>query len=70
MKKGYQGDELWSAVNPASGKRELIHPEDEFIPGETIIKLYYCKRLDGYVTVPGVSLFKVASDGYTLEAVT
>ena len=47
MKKGYQGDEIWSAVNPASGKRELIDPEGEFIPGETIIKLYYLKRIDG-----------------------
>jgi hypothetical protein len=60
MKKGYQGE---SAVNPASGKREFVDPEGEFIPGETIIKLYYCKRLDGYVTVPGASLFKVAADG-------
>jgi hypothetical protein len=50
MKKGYQGDEIWSAVNPASGKRELIDPEGEFIPGETIVKLYYRNRLDGYVT--------------------
>lgn len=45
MKKGYQGDELWSAVNPLTGNRELVDPEAEFIPGETIIKLYYCKRL-------------------------
>jgi hypothetical protein len=41
----------------------------EFIPGETIIKLYYWKRIDGYVTIPGDSLFKVAPDGYTLEVV-
>jgi hypothetical protein len=68
MKKGYQGDELWTAASPATGKREIIDPEGEFIPGETIIKLYYCKRLDDYVTVPGASLFKVASDGCTLEA--
>jgi hypothetical protein len=68
MKKGYQGDELWSAVNPVTGKRELVDPESEFIPGETIVKLYYCKRLDGYVTIPGMSLFRVA-DSYTLEAV-
>ena len=68
MKKGYQGDEIWSAANPSSGKRELIDPEGEFIPGETIIKLYYCKRLDGYVTIPGASLFKVAADGCSLEA--
>lgn len=68
MKKGYQGDELWSAVNPLTGNRELVDPEAEFIPGETIIKLYYCKRLDGYVTIPGASLFRVAAD-YTLEAV-
>jgi hypothetical protein len=44
MKKGYEGDELWTAVSPATGKREIIDPESEFIPGETIIKLYYCKR--------------------------
>jgi hypothetical protein len=68
MKKGYQGDELWSAVNPLTGKQELVDPEGEFIPGETILKLYYCKRLDYYVSIPGASLFKVAAD-YTLEAV-
>jgi hypothetical protein len=67
MKKGYQGDELWTAVNFATRKREIIDPEAEFIPGETIIKLYYCKRLDGYVTVPGASVFKVSPDGCTLE---
>jgi hypothetical protein len=69
MIKGYQGDELWSAVNPVTNKREIVDPEGEFIPGETIIKLYYWKRVDGYVTVPGDSLFKVAADGWTLEAV-
>jgi hypothetical protein len=69
MKKGYQGDELWSVVDPLTGKRELIDPEGELIPDETIIKLYYCKRLDGYVTIPGASLFKVAADSYTLVAV-
>ena len=72
MKKGYQGDELWTAVNPAAGKREIVDQEGEFIPGETIvklIKLYYWKRIDGYVTIPGDSLFKVAADGYTLEPV-
>jgi hypothetical protein len=50
-------------------KRQIVDPEGAFIPGEIIIKLYYWKRVDGYVTVPGDSLFKVASDGYTLEAV-
>jgi hypothetical protein len=68
MEKGYQGDELWTAVNPLTGKRELVDPEGEFIPGETITKLYYCKRLDGYVTIPGASLFRVATD-YTLVSV-
>jgi hypothetical protein len=69
MKKGYQGDELWSAINPLTGKRELIDPEGELMPGETIIKLYYCKPLDGYVTIPGASLFRVAADRYTLVSV-
>ena len=70
MIKGYQGDELWIAVNPATGKHEIVDPEGEFIPGETIVKLYYCKRLDGYVTIPGASLFQVRADGYTLEAIS
>jgi hypothetical protein len=68
MIKGYQGDELWSAVDPQTGKWEIIDPEGERIVGETIIKLFYCKRLDGYVTIPGASLFKVRAD-HTLEAI-
>ena len=67
MIRGYQGDELWTAINPSTGKRQIVDPEGEFIPSETIIKLYYLKRIDGYVTVPGDSVFKVAVDGYTLE---
>jgi len=67
MKKGYQGNEPWTAVSPMTGKREFVDPEGEFIAGETIVKLYYCKRLDGYVTIPGASLLKVAPDGCTLE---
>ena len=70
MKQGYQGDELLTAVNPLSGKREVVDPEGEFIPGETIVKLYYCKRLDGYVTIPGASLFKVAADCSTLVSLS
>jgi len=55
-------------MNPSTGKRQIVHPEGEFIPGETIVKLYYWKRVDGYVTVPGDSVFKVAADGCALEA--
>jgi hypothetical protein len=62
MIRGYKGEELWSAINPATNKREVIDPEGELIPGETIVKLYYCKRLDGYVTIPGDSIFKVGAD--------
>ena len=68
MIKGYQGDELWTAVNRATGKREIIDPEAELITGETIVKLYYCKRLDGYVTIPGASIFTVSLTGYSLQA--
>ena len=53
MIKGYLGDELWQAINPLTGKWEHVDPEGEFIPGEVIVKLFYCKRLDGYVTIPG-----------------
>jgi len=51
------------------GKTANRRPDGEFIPGETIITRYYWKRVGGYVTVPGDSMFKVAADGYTLEAV-
>ncbi len=57
-------------MNPSTGKQQIVDPESEFIPDETIIKLYYWKRIDGYVTVPGDSIFKVAADGYTLELVS
>ena len=57
-------------MNPATGKRQIVDPEGEFIPGETIIKLYYWKRIDGYVPVPGASLLEVAGDGYTLKVVS
>ena len=67
MIKGYQGDELWTAVSPATGKREFVDPEGELIAGETIVKLYYCKRLDGYVTIPGASIFKVSQHGELLQ---
>jgi hypothetical protein len=60
--------QLRSGVNSATGKRELFDPESEFIPGETIVKLYCCKRLDGYVSIPGASVFQIGRDGYTLEA--
>ncbi len=36
---------------------------------DAIVPWADCKRLDAYVTVPGVSLFKVAADGCTLEVV-
>ena len=67
MIKGYHGEEHRTAVNPLTRKHEIVDPEGEFIPGETIVKLYYCKRLDGYVTIPGASLFKVRADTHTLE---
>ena len=37
MIKSYQGDGAL-AVNPLTGKREIVDPEGEFIPGETIVK--------------------------------
>ena len=67
MIKGYQGDELWTAVNPVSGKREIVDPEGGCLPGETIIKLYYCKRLDGYVTISSASIFKVSQRGDSVQ---
>ncbi len=56
-------------ISPFDSVTGFGDPEVEFIAGEIIIKLYYWKRVDGYVTVPEDSLFKVTGDGFTLEAV-
>ena len=37
MKKGYQSNELWTAVSRTTGKPEFVDPEGEFIAGETIV---------------------------------
>jgi hypothetical protein len=58
-----------TVIRPLTRKREIVDPEGELLPGETVIKLYYCKRLDGYVTIPGISLFRVAEDRYKVEAI-
>ena len=65
MKKGYQGDEHWTAVSPATGKREIVDPEGEFISGETITKLYYCKPARWLRDGPGG--FTLQSRGYSLN---
>ena len=41
--------------------------EGELLPGKTIVKLYYCNRIDEYMTVPGASFFKVAAERCTLD---
>jgi len=65
MKKRYQDDEFWTAVNPLTGKQEIVDPEGEFILGETIVRWYYCKRLDGYVTIRGLYCSKSQQIGYS-----
>jgi hypothetical protein len=57
MKKDHQENELWTAANPVTGKRELTDPKSDFNPGETIVKLFYYEQFDGYVTIPGASVF-------------
>jgi len=70
MIKGYQGNELWTAVNPATGNVRSLAQRASSFPAETIAKLYYCKRVDEYVTIPGISLFKVAAVGRIVENLT
>jgi hypothetical protein len=45
--------ELQMSAESISGVSILLDPAGELIPGETILELYYCKRLNGYVTIPG-----------------
>ena len=49
--------------NPQTRKHDEIDLEvGELLPGETIVKLFYCRRANRYVTVPGASLFTVQDD--------
>ena len=41
----------WDRCERRTGKREVVDRRGEFMPGETVVKLYNCKRPDGYVTV-------------------
>ena len=52
---------------PVDRKARHCGPESEFLPSKTIVKLYYCNRIDEYVTVPGASLFKVAAERCALD---
>lgn len=67
QKANFQGAERWFARSPLTGKMEEVDPEGELLPGERVVKLCYCARLDGYVSIPGASLLRVAADGRLIE---
>jgi hypothetical protein len=58
------------AFNPQTRKHEEIDPElAELVPGETVIRMFYCRSAQKFVTVPGASLYVVNADGdLVLEA--
>jgi hypothetical protein len=58
MKKGYQGDELWTAVNPATGKRNIVDPEGRVHSGRDNHEAVLLQAAGGYVTIPEIRFSK------------
>lgn len=50
----------WIANNPITRKYEEIDIETaELLPGQTAMKLYYCRSFDKYVTIPGDCIYRM-----------
>ena len=57
----------WIARNPLTGKREEIDPNlDEFLPGQTALKVYWSNTCAAYVTLPD-SLKIMTRDGWVTD---
>jgi len=66
MKKDHQENELWTAVNPVTGKREVPDPKSDFNPGETIVKLFLLRAIRWLCDHPWNISFQLR-DGSKLE---
>ena len=50
----------WIARNPMTRKYETIDIEvAEILPGQTVMKLFYCNSFEKYVTIPGDCIYRM-----------
>ncbi len=50
---------IFKAFNQMTRKFEEVTAESELLPGQTVIRMFWCQSADRFVTVPGESEFKV-----------
>jgi hypothetical protein len=62
-----QERERWYAADPLSGKMVQVDPEGEFIEGEIIVRLFYCRAANRFVSIPGASRLRVGCLGEFIE---
>lgn len=54
---------IFKMFNETTRKMETIEVEDaELLPGQKVIKMFFCNLAGRYVTVPGASIFQVNSN--------
>lgn len=59
-----QPQTIWKAFNPQTRRYESVDPQDgEFFPGDQVMRLFYCRQIGRYVTIPGASLYEFDQAG-------
>lgn len=55
---------IWKMFNEtARGYEEIDLDEAELLPGQTVMRLFWCESAQRYVTIPGASQYVVNKDG-------
>lgn len=55
---------MFKAYNEITRQYETIDPDEaELFPGQSVIRLFWCKAIEKFVTVPGASLYTVNASG-------
>jgi hypothetical protein len=57
---------IYKTYNPTMGSHETISLAD-IKPGQTVIRMFWSKKIQRYVTVPGASLVKMNDSGELVE---
>ncbi len=54
---------IWKAYNPLTRHYEEIDPDEaELLPGQTMLRMFWCQSAGRYLTVPGASLYAIDAD--------
>lgn len=59
---------IWKVYNKQTRRYETINPA-QAQPDQTVVKMFWSKNAERFVTIPGASLYKVNASGQ-MELVT